>query len=416
MQASYEQIEREIPMQVKQLDSYWRSLLEDIERWRDNESLEPAIQHHIGQFRGFCEQAYNCLIEAYPQGDCEPADDWPKFRVRTIGGLTSLWMLLREMASQRLPDSPYLDIAKALDDRAADRYRQLARAFPPEVGERLSKSLPLVYIGHIHPFNFFRQNGPALLSVPFSAPYDPEAQRLVSSAVSRAVLEQLPDLLPELGQRFYYLLQDSRASPEPDRQTEILYEVIAGWLHGIVMDSLAAALGGPAYAESTLWPAAFVDDVSSIGDSTQIPFYLRPYVHLAAFKHLSGNNPSYAKEYAEQIAAFEENVERTVGPRLECRVKFSAIVTVVTLGALKDRVVEATRDVFDTPLQALHGQSLGDVLVACTTGGQAARGQMGLPEWREISDWECGRLVLDDIRSTIQTIVCWIVPNISPCQ
>jgi hypothetical protein len=391
-------------MKIDPLNVYWEGLVSDMERWQDQMPEDTAIRHHIGEFRTFFEGAREPLFDADPGGGgCEAPDDPPRFKTRVVGALASQWMLLHQVASQRLGDSPYQEDLGHFDRQAGSEYRRLSHAFGVQTREHLSESLPLVYIGSLKSFSFWRLNGPAMLALSLSAPYDEASARLLSSGVSHAVLEQLPGLVAELRLSVHREL----GLDEPDRQTRILNELVLRWLHQILIDLCATALGKLDFAESTLWPGAFVDDMASIADAKQLPFCFRPYVHLQALKYLK----------VDGIGQFEEQVREEVGPRLECRLKFPSAVTLLPLRAVQEKVDQVVEAVLDAPLQALGGESVGAVLMECAQEGATSNPEGDLRPWRKLTPEEYRRFVLDDLHSAIRTLVCDVIwPCFSTCH
>lgn len=380
------------------LNAAWEGLTKDVERWRDTLPEDTAIKHHLGQFRVFCEEAHRCLMEAYPNGG------WGRltFRSLVIGVLTSQWMLLRQVASQRLPGHPYQEGLEKFDRQAADNYRRLSQVLPQEVGKHLSLSPPLLYLGRLAELTLFGPNAPAVLSVPFGVLYEGEGRsaRAIPHEVSHAVFKQLSSFLPELKRQVLNFL----AGTQPNRQQEVLHEMIMGWLDDIVADLVGTALDGPAFAQSALWITVSSDATVGITDEEHPVPLLRPYVHLEALKHLTKKEPGYGQAHAAGIESFKDEFSKVVGTRLSRRFESVPALTVISLKTVKDEMVKVIEPVLDSKLDALGGMSLGEVLVACAAS-KPGDTDVALPGWGEIADekqeWgkiseeECQQLVLD---------------------
>src|SRR2546423_550204 len=114
-------------------------LLKDIDRWksylentngRSSETIT-TLKHHVEQFRIFCEQARQCLLERYDYSigaaDQEQSarindEQRTKFDALIAGTLTSQWSVLRAVAAQRMPDHPYENELAELDKYMDELY------------------------------------------------------------------------------------------------------------------------------------------------------------------------------------------------------------------------------------------------------------------------------------------------------
>jgi hypothetical protein len=387
----------------------WEGLLADVERWQDSLPEGMTIRHHLGQFGIFCEQAHDCLLKAYQDGGWKHIGKQLTFRSLVIGVLTSQWMLLRQVVSQRLTNSPYRKDLETFDQRTADYYHLLRQALPKDTREQLSPSPPLIYLGRLAELTLFSPKAPAVLSVPFGALDDDRSANAIPHEVGHAVFEQLSSFLPELKRQVLNFLAD----PQPNRQQAALQEIVIDWLGEIVADLVGTALAGPAFAKSALWIAASSEDMVDVADKEHPVALIRPYVHLEALKYLA-KNPDFKKDHAAEIEDFEDDVAKIVGTRLNRRFESIPALTVTSLKTTRDEMVKVVKLVLKTELKVLDEKSLGEILIACCTGKPEDTGA-ALPEWGEISAEECQQFVLDLPDSLRLDYAMPVIPSLNIC-
>ncbi len=368
----------------------WDGLHADVEKWRDSLPEGTTIKHHVAQFDIFCGRARDCLIKAYQAGGWVCADKQVAFDSLVTGTLTSQWMVLRQVAAQRLTGSPYQQDLAGLDKKTAEYYSRLLQALPESVRSRLAKTPPLVYLGRLAELTRFSQDGPAVLTVPFGAPYNYRSELAIPHETAHAIFKQIPGFFPNLERQVMDALDS--AEPEPNRQQAVLHEMIIDWLPEIVADLAGTALCGPDFANNALWVTVSPDSTVSIADKEHPVALIRPYVHLAALNYLAENNPDFKQNNAAKIDDFKASLAEVVESYLDRRFDSVPALTVVSLKAVKDEMVAVIPLMLSSKLKGSR-KSLGDVLVACATNKPVGDG-VALPAWGEISDEECQHFVL----------------------
>ncbi len=127
-------------------------LLTDIEKWADSlAQSDPVITFHINEFNKLCRGILIQLDNEFKRS----ADDVHFFKLQVVGSLTTQWLLLREVASLRLPGSPYQGALQGLDQQAALYYQAILNALPPSVHTYISANPPLISLDRSAEFFLF---------------------------------------------------------------------------------------------------------------------------------------------------------------------------------------------------------------------------------------------------------------------
>lgn len=392
---------------TQRLNAALDGLQDDVDRWRESLPAGTAIVHHISQFGALVDKAYTCLIQAYQTLNAGRSDDQERlFESLVIGALTSQWMALQQAASQRLASSPYAAALAQFDKEATRDYERLRQALTESARAHVSQSPPLVYLGRVAQLTLFH-NAPSLLSVPFGAMAKVEKSRrfqddrvalAIPHEVSHAVLESVPDWQCELRRKVVDALarQESTGGQVVNPQHLALWHMMMDWLSEIVADMAGTALSGVAFAQSGLWITVSSDDTVGVTDRTHPVALLRPYIHLATLKHLAQHVTTFGEAHAAEISGFENNLQTVVGERLKRRFESTPKLMVVSLQQVKDELDKVVNQVLSTSLEALAGQSFGQVLLECATQDAPSGDRLTpLPEWGAVADTECEQFILD---------------------
>ncbi len=378
-------------------------LARDVESWRTSLPEGTAIRHHVAQFGQFSQRAYGCLMQAYDNRGGATADERVTFSSLVTGVFTSQWMQLRQVAHQRLAGSPYHKQLEDLDQKAAKHYHLLRHISPEGVRGHLPLCPPLIYLGRLAEITLFSRRAPKVVTVPFGAPYSEQTALAVPHEVSHAFGSEIPGLFPELRRR----VEDSLASTQPDPQQKVLHEMILGWLPEMVPDALGAMLAGPDFGESALWISVSPDETIGVSDAEHPVALIRPYVHLETFRYLYGSDDPRVKKLADRV-------EQIVEDHLDRRLESGPVLTVVSLRTVRDEMIKIVRLMLDSTLDALEGRSLGQLMRDGASTGSVDT-DVVLPAWGEISDEECGRLVLELPASLRPDFATPVTPHLAAC-
>jgi len=371
-------------------------LNQDIGIW--HQSLpESAIKHHVEQFGIFCKEGLKCLMKVYEKKSGSTSKEKElTFKSLVIGTLTSQWMLLRQVASQHLNESPYCEALQPLDELATRDYYRLRGALPKKVQEHLTPSPPLVYLGRLAELTLFNPQAPAVLSVPFGAAYQDEQSNLaIQHELGHAAFDQLPGFLPELKRIVLDALahSDLSVSPQLDPQMATVHDVITEWLREMVADMAGTALAGVQFATSALKITVTPDATVGITDKEHPVALIRPYVHLVVLKYLYSKNPNHPNFKQADIVDFEQELSDLVGTRTRRRFESIPALTIVSLATIKREMVKIIEIVLDKKLQALDNFSLGDILLKCSNLDPEHM-EVANIEWGKVSDAGCEQIVL----------------------
>lgn len=361
------------------LDTAWRSLRKDIvERWRNIDFGEDkVIAHHIQEFEKFSKSAYERL-KSSPPSTLESED----FRAIVIGVLTAYWNLLRQVATQRLENSPYREDLKELDQLSIRDYHRLRTVLPQQLKGKVSTCAPIIHLGDISMLTIYNQQ-PLVLSTPINAidRDDPNAERSrasISHEIAHAILIQVPEILDELNSHL------SSIGENLSGLRKVLNNMIVGWLEEILADMIGTTLARDIFVVSAIWITATSETNVGLADDKHPPTVIRPFIHLKVLEHLEQLDLYKSPAREEQIAQLKDSynkklenlseqfMEQTVGNRLERQFKSIPALTFITLKDVKEALEETVILLLKSkgeqgslPLKALDGETIGDLLTEC---------------------------------------------------
>jgi hypothetical protein len=374
---------------VDRLNTAWDSLKNDIERWKkiDFGEENKVIAHHIQEFSKFSQAVYEALISRRANGNPESQD----FRAIVIGVLTAHWTLLRQVATQRIEGSPYLNALQDLDKLAIRYFHVLRDILPDTLKEKVDPCAPAVYLGDISMLTIYNQK-PLVLSMPFNAiDNDSNAKKseaAISHEIAHAILLQVPEILDELNG---YLSSKRQSLSERRR---ILDKMISGWLEEILADMIGTALAGNMFLLSAMWITATSEINVGSADVEHPPTVVRPFIHLKVLEHLDAVDMHKNPRRKAQITELQESygkdlsvlrnqlITKIVGDRLDRQFKSIPALTFVTLKEVKNdlenlviALLKSKEEENSLPLQALGGETIGDLLVKCARYIDSSTGQ-----------------------------------------
>jgi hypothetical protein len=285
-----------------------------------------------------------------------------KFIITVMGVISSKWTLLRQVAQQRLENSPYSAQLEKLDLLIGAYYSKLRNAFPDEIQKSISEIQPIAYFGHLPQLNLFNYGAPGIISIPWGAMYEGEdsiSQLAIPHEIAHSIFEQLPEFLPELKSKIKMMADDNR-------QSKMLYELISDWTNEIVADLIGTALGGPKFVESAIRLATVSNSLAEMATAIEHPpILLRPRIHLEAFKHVNklpdgSTNEAAVKPLEDQYKIIADG---------QCDNLFTGLrgLTVINCAEVGNALVKVVNKILEANLDSLGNISLGDLLLNCVT-------------------------------------------------
>ncbi|MBD2093575.1 hypothetical protein H6F90_00200 [Trichocoleus sp. FACHB-591] len=377
---------------ANRLDTAWDSLYQDIQRWQDAMGdTDGVITHHLQEFAKFSRHAYLALIPSQPSetgdqsskqsnqinqslGDNLDAQD---FRAVVIGVLTAYWTLLRQVAAQRLPGSPYYTHVQQLDQLSIQYYYRLRQALPSDLQAQIVPCAPIVHLGDMSMLTIYNRQ-PLVLSVPLNAiddnPNAQKSQAAIPHEIGHAIFLQIPKLLEELSNK----LKEKQKGLS--KQQQILAEMINYWLEEILADMIGTALASDAFLISAIWITATSEANVGLADQEHPPTVIRPFIHLKVLEYLEAHNQSTISQLKQTKSDYTNTLDdlrqqfimKTVGNRLERQFKSIPVLTFITLDDVKNALEETVElllkpstDPDALQLAALDNQTIGDLLINC---------------------------------------------------
>lgn len=391
-----------LQISIQRTDIARRSLLDDMQRWQKKLPKEnKLIRHHVGQFALFCQQAHECLMKGYDQSNLVSSEDRNQFETQVISLLTSQWMLLRQVVSQRLKSSPYRSDLAKLDREAARYYHAIYQALPDVARQQLSVFPPLVQLDRTAELVFFndqKQKAPALISVPFGVLYDESGQSRLALAheVGHAIFNRLRSFLPQLSDKIKTDLPQAVTRPQ-----EFLRQAILDWLGEIVADLVGTSLAGLAFGESALF-VTVSPDTSMVGitDKNHPVALIRPYIHLQFLEWLDEKLDTDQTRH-DGINKLNEKINRLAKPFLLRRFESTPALAMISLEEVKTEMEKIINLILNqSQIKLLGDQTLGEILFTSAKNSQVENEppdweNIELPSWSEISEEECQQFVLD---------------------
>jgi len=361
---------------VKRVDAESESLLFDIAQLRNLLSPGSAIQHHVEQFEVLATRILVDEIDSLYDSDRWPDLDRSTFKSVIVSLLASNWVVLRQVALQRAPGNPYLNVLQSLDDKSEEDYERLRQALEDVSGlKNISNSPPLVYLGPIARLFVFDEKGPCVISTPFGVVNQQNAlaqtlsTQTIPHEVAHAIFEEIPDLLDELKLRISI---DNRPSAiEPTKKQRAIDSVIFNWLNEIIADMAGTALEGEAFARSAAIIMTVPEKIIARADQTHPAPLLRPYIHAQVLKKLfSDAAPSFYKSLDKSTSKYQNQPYEGLPAFID-----------VSLEELLTCLVEIVDRIWDTELKTLGGSTLGKVLTAAAHKKVSKRVIDELPKW-----------------------------------
>jgi hypothetical protein len=449
------------------LDVAWKSLCEDIERWREAVT-DKVISHHIRQYQLYSQTVFAAFEEqikesalalaedpAHTGGDAGAQDksadtanrkivhpiegdtlDDTEFRALVIGLLSSRWALLRQVALQRTPGSPYLGKSNLpeLDRLARDYYHRVRDVLPerlksgdgrheylttntPTTLDGINKTggiapfAPIVYLGSLAALTVFNRQVPLVLTLPMNAidqKADPEklSRLAIPHEIGHAILVQVPELREELQAKLLTVLEQDDADNGSTGRTRVLHRLLVSWLDEILADMLGCALADEAFFFSAIWILASAEEHLGLSDDEHPPALVRFFTHHMTLSFLNERHPEAAREAAiqelyEKTPSGEELRDRflakIVGNRLVRQFKSLPAVTFLTLFDVRktlERAVDLMLRDDRLRLEALDGLTIGDLLEK-VDANRAPQFKNKLTRWGKIPKEELKQFALD---------------------
>ena len=374
----------------------WKSLLADINRWEiklatslSRNVSDRLIQHHIVQFNQFAVRGYNALINETQDTRLTENNEIVDFEALVVGVFTAQWLLLRDVASQRVAGSPYRSGLHSLDKEAQQYYAKLYYVFNQHLDrsstsyykDRIASFAPLVYLGNITQLTIFNRRVPLMISIPFGALSHPEypdtnqiskATRMaLPHEIAHSIFAQIPELIEELVGK---LKEEIDADASLSRSKRVIYTMAINWTEEICADLVGTALAGEAFARSARWVMAGSSSLAGVTDESHPPTILRPIIHLIALSCIQENEPD--KEYEDVRIArayLQEEIKHNHAKvnllpdspsRLERQFRSVPALMFVQLKTIYDVLVDLVeRRLLNTELDVLNKKTLAALLV-----------------------------------------------------
>ncbi len=343
-------------------------LLTDIKNWAELKKIDPTVAFHVNQFWQLCQR----VLDQIDKEDKQDAEDYVIFKSQVIGSLTAQWLLLREVASQRVKGSPYQTVLQSLDQQAALYYQTIRKALPDGVGNCIPASPPLISLGTSAEFFLFTnqdQSPPAIISIPFGVIFeelDNQSKAAIAHETGHAIFDRIKPFIPELEKTISAKL--NLEDGQIPRQDQILYRVILQWLSEIVADLVGMALVGPAFANSGLSMIAGPEAYLGLTDRTHPVPIIRPYIYLDFLQFLDEAKVQLP-QYIAGIDPLNKQLELFIDEKhLDRRFEALPARTFITLKQVRDALRAVTGYILNSELDTLKGKKLGDILIECATG------------------------------------------------
>jgi hypothetical protein len=361
------------------------SLVQDIELWKNAVPDGTFIKYHIQQFDEFFKRSLTKMTDEYidkkfvkkndlkvlslkkglnsrtnrESTQMELLDDETfKFITVVTGVISSKWNLLRQVAQQRLENSPYSAQLGKMDQLIGTYYSNLRNAFPDEIQKNISEIQPIAYFGHLPQLNLFNHDAPGIISIPWGAMHEGEdsiSQLAIPHEVAHSVFVQLPDFLPELESKIELMADDNR-------QSRLLHKLISSWANEIVADLVGTALAGLKFADSAIRLAAVSNSLAGSAAAVEHPpTLIRPRIHLKAL--------NYLEKVANINKADLENLEKqyNIVAGDQCDNFFTGVsgLTLIKCADVGNALVNVVTKILNTKLASLKDTSLGELLIRC---------------------------------------------------
>ncbi len=370
--------ERQAMLQQR-IASEQNGLLNDIALWEAVLPDGTAVHHHIHQFGELCRWMLGRLEESFTsRPERWPNLDQSSFNSLIISVLSGKWILLRQIAQQRFPSSPYLKAAEDLDQFAENCYQRLRTVLENQCKvDGISASSPLVYLGPIARLFLFDEEAPCIISAPFGAANQQDgngselSRQTVPHEVGHAIFEQIPGLMEELSYKTGAKVMSGTSS----QKKKLILSVILKWLDEILADMTGTALAGLPFAESAQQITIMPDKMVGVTDGEHPIPLLRTFIHGWV---LGQTDPKAAIDFNGRLAKL---TDAYINQPLQ---SLPAVIT-VTMGEVKEELLNVVDVMWNCDLETLDGKCLGDVLkAACSipTPDQAGR---ALPTWGEFT-------------------------------
>ena len=312
----------------ERIDEAWDNLISDMDLWRQalvGDTGNDLALYHIEQFQQYATAAFEVLAgndaeyegtnDQDEEGEAETGhypSERADFRAMVVGVFTSQWLLLREVAMQRVAGSPYRDGLQALDQKAELHYRILrdviGKLLDQDETEPLAVWAPMVYLGESAELTVFNRRIPVMLSIPFGAVSNDETKAIISQLaltheMFHAILAQVPQVIVEIQRR----LTEQFIEHEPSRRRRLLFKMAVAWTEEIFCDLGGTALSGLAFARSARRIVAGSESSAGMTDETHPPAILRPVIHLLALDAIGTRDDSM---YNEMVASLSYEIQR----------------------------------------------------------------------------------------------------------
>lgn len=410
------------------LDVAWASLFDDINRWKAKLALQPKnhlVHHHVCQFEEYIDRAYKALITDSSQVQQADSMEVLDFRALVIGVFTAQWLLLQNVAAQRIDGSPYQKGVDELDNLVIVYYARLYHVFTEKIAaDKLDNKYrqkpfatfaPLVYLGSVAQLAVFNQRIPLMLSIPLGAlelPQNPEQiknseeevaqiRMAIPHEVAHAIFAQVPELINEIKEKLKTELNEGRFDAKSDaeemsRRDHVLYEMAIEWTDEICADLIGTALAGELYAQSACWTMSGTTLTAGITDVTHPPAVLRPIIHLLALSTLMNKKVRFEKTlYYFKREITESGNQVSVDFSLDRRFRSVPALMFVRLETVSDILCHLVQRILTLPLETLFNESLGALLPAIYQLQKAELPSEALPKWGEDPAIKDNEFVLD---------------------
>ena len=258
-------------------------LKNDIVLWKKTLPPQTVIHHHVSQFEALSNWMIDRLDGLFESNPARwPNLDPSTFNSLIVSILSGKWVLLRQVAQQRAPSSPYLEAAKSLDEYADQCYQRLRAVLKQNCGlNGISESSPLVYLGPIARLFLFDEEAPCLISAPFAAANDMDehgrelSRQTIPHEVGHAIFDQIAGMVDELK----YIINTSLSGPGSNKKQDVIRSVILNWLEEMIADMAGTAVGGLSFAESARRLTVMPARMAGVTDAEHPIPLLRVFVH-----------------------------------------------------------------------------------------------------------------------------------------